>query len=167
MSSPLITPVCQSLRSFSVPTFGHSFSHLFVLLDAPVLHWTGPIHSRDLGDTSDVHKVLKEMRFGGGNKGLILWFFTLWDNKAINSPLSPLPPSLGFLPLHVWSSLLALVGPRASQKPELKVGVIPQLGTAVTGNGGKPVVTTERTSPGEKGHLAVHGKGRRGRRRCC
>lgn len=109
------------------------------------------------------------MRFGGGKKGLILSFFTLCDNK--DSLLSTLPPSLGFLPLHVWSSPLALVWPRASQKPVLKVAVIPLLGTAVTGNGRKPVLTTERTSPGEKGQFAVvklfilffsHGKGRRG-----
>lgn len=95
------------------------------------------------------------MRFGGGKKGLILSFFTPCDNKAINSPLSPLPPSLGFLPLHVWSSPLALVWPRASQKPALKVGVIPLLGAAVTGNGRKSLLTTERTSPGEQGQFAV------------
>lgn len=111
------------------------------------------------------------MRFGGGKKASSFRFFTPCDNKAINSPLSPLPPSLGFLPLHVWSFPLALVWPRASQKPALKVGVIPLLGTAVTGNGRKSLLTSERTSPGEQGQFAVvklfiwffsHGEGEEG-----
>lgn len=51
----------------------------------------------------------------------------------------PLPPSVA----------------QSLQKPALKVGVIPLLGTAVTGSGRRaPILTTEATLLGDKRHLA-------------